>query len=72
MKDCVVRLQTSGLVLCLLLENSIKAALINICVLTIDEMTMCNVKGVLRSEEPKEKSPNSAVSLSSTEHLSFF
>ena len=32
----------------------LKAALINIFILTVDQMTMCNVKGVACSDEPTE------------------
>lgn len=51
---------------------NIKAALL-IFIVTIDQMTTCNLKGVTRNERKStELSPKSTVSLSFTEHFSFF
>lgn len=50
-----------------LLQN-LKAALINIVILTLDQMTTCNVRGVIRSSIPTE----SSVPLSFTAHFSIF
>lgn len=46
-----------------------KAALINIFMLTKDQMTVCTVKGVTDSGETKELSLKPAVLLSSMEHF---
>lgn len=47
-----------------------KTALIYISILSMDQMTMCDVKRVVHSDELKKLLPNSADSLSSTEPFS--
>lgn len=46
--------------------DEFKAALIHICILKIDQMAMCKVKGVIRSNN-STNNPNSAVKLSQFE-----
>ncbi len=57
-----------------LLALNFKATLATVSILTImDNMTMCNVKRIVHSDEPhRELSPNSADSLSSMEPFSRF
>ncbi len=37
--------------------GKIRAAKINIFILTLDQMTLCNVEGVTRSDVPRELPP---------------
>ncbi len=46
-----------------------KAGLINICILTLDEITTCNVKGVARGDKPTERDEVSDCPVSTVEHL---
>ena len=51
---------------------SISKSIVNIFILTIEQMTMCNVKGVASIDVPTENYHPTAVPLSSAEHFSIF
>lgn len=48
----------------------IKKAVISIFMIKVDQMTVCNMKGVAHSDISTESSPNSAVSLNFSGHFS--
>ena len=51
---------------------SISKSIVNIFILTIEQMTMCNVKGVASIDVPTENYHPTAVPLSSMERFSIF
>ncbi len=66
MIGCVLTLKDSLWRDGLLTFQDLKAAIINIFLLTMDQMTTCNVKGVSHSDEPTENYHPAAVPLSSS------